>query len=116
VSTENIEVRFAGEADVADVLFWSCPCGHTRIRWQGAVAFCEECPLTSDITEELVSRGRADQRRRDIEWLLFLARKVRASRTPDSDILAMDLPLVPASILEKVSVLLANAPIGTDGS
>lgn len=97
-----------------DVIFWTCPGGHKTVRWVGAVAFCEECPLTSEITEELVSRGRADQRRRDIEWLLFLARKVRAAA--DVDILAIDPPLVPADTLEKVSVLLTNAPIGTEGS
>jgi hypothetical protein len=100
-----------------ETLWWTCPVkDHKTVRWSGATAFCEECPLTSDITGELVSRGRADQRQRDVEWLLFLARKIRASRAPDSDLLAMDLPLVPASILEKVSVLLANAPIGTEGS
>jgi hypothetical protein len=100
---------------VSDVRFWHCPVSeHTAVVWEGATARCMECLMTSAHTEELISRGQADQRQRDIQWLRFLAQKVRAAPA-GGDILIMDLPLVPANILEKVAGLLAEGPIGPEG-
>jgi hypothetical protein len=98
--------------DVSDVRFWHCPVSeHTAVVWEGAIARCMECPITSAHTEELISRGQADQRQRDINWLRFLAQKV--AREPD--LLILGLPLVPANTLERVAVLLAEVPIGPEG-
>ena len=66
--------------------------------------------MTSALTEELIGRGQADQRRRDIDWLRFLAQKV--AREPD--LLILGLPLVPANTLERVAALLAEGPIGSE--
>jgi len=99
---------------IGDVLFWVCPVtGHEAVVWEGAIARCEICGLTSAATDELVSRGQADQRQRDILILRGLARKIRAAREVGSDIPAGDLPLVPAGVLEVAASILADAPIGT---
>ena len=45
-------------------------------------------------------------------WLREQARKVRAPREPGSNILASEVPLVPAKVLDAVAELLASAPIG----
>ena len=106
----------ASDAHASDVLFWTCPIReHTAVRWEGAQAKCLECPMTSMHTEKLVSRGRAEQRSRDIRHLKGLARKIRMARMPGSTIPAESLPLVPARVLDTVAELLAGAPIGDLG-
>ena len=99
--------------DVSDVRFWHCPVSeHTAVDVGKALSpGAMECPITSAHTEELISRGQADQRQRDINWLRFLAQKV--AREPD--LLILGLPLVPANTLERVAVLLAEVPIGPEG-
>jgi hypothetical protein len=65
--------------------------------------------MTSVLTDELIGRGQADQRQRDIDWLRFLAQKV--AREPNLPI--MGLPLIPTNTLERVADLLAEGPIGS---
>jgi hypothetical protein len=67
--------------------------------------------MTSVLTDELIGRGQADQRRRDIDWLRFLAQK--GAREPS--LLIMGLPLIPTNTLERVAALLAEGPIGSEG-
>jgi len=99
--------------DVNDVRFWHCPVSaHTAIVWEGAIARCEECSMSSVETEEITARARAEQRQLDVRWLRSLAQKARAARNSDSQLMAGDLPLVPASVLERVAALLEECPIG----
>ena len=77
---------------VSDVRFWRCPVSdHTAVVWEGAIARCEECLMTSVLTDELIGRGQADQRQRDIDRLRFIAQKV--AREPN--LLITGLPSIP---------------------
>ena len=97
---------------VSDVRFWRCPVSeHTGVVWGGAIARCEECLMTSVLTDELIGRGQADQRQRDIDWLRFLAQKVAG----EPNLLITGLPLIPTNTLERVAALLAEGPIGSEG-
>ena len=98
----------------ARVLFWSCPAGHTAVLWEADQAKCLECPMTSVETEELIRRGRGEQRQQDIQWLREQARKSRAAREVGSDADG-DFPLVPARVLDAVAMMLTVAPISAPG-
>ena len=97
--------------DVNDVRFWHCPVNaHTAIVWEGAIARCEECGITSDHTSALIERGHAEQRHDDVLWLQDQARLVRTASETGSDLPVSGM--IPAKVLEAVAELLAGAPIG----
>lgn len=97
-----------------EVLFWQCPVkDHTAVRWEGSIACCEICGMSSVLTEELINRGRADQRQRDIQWFRVLATKVLTARdVPGNGDVIMGVPALPASILARAATLLEECPIG----
>lgn len=101
---------------LSDVRWWQCPVsGHKAVRWEGSIARCEICAMSSVETEEITARARAEQRQADVQWLRSLAAKVRAARNSDQ-IGTGGIPLVPASVLDRVAALLAECPIAPEGT
>ena len=94
------------------VIVWSCPAGHAEIFWRGSIACCTQCPMTSELTEFVMARGRAAQRALDVEYFREEARKVAAAREAAGNGEMVYGTALPASILDRAAALLESAPIG----